>query len=74
MIYTTNAMQNYHLQLRKVTKTKGAFESFDALFKSLYLALERITDGWTGWLVGWRSTLDQRLIIFPKGVSNGLCY
>lgn len=68
MIYTINAMENFHRQLRKVTKTKGAFVSADALFKSLYLATERITEGWTGRPVGWRSILDQLLIMFPDRI------
>lgn len=68
MIYTTNAMENFHRQLRKVTKTKGAFVSADALFKSLYLATERITEGWIGKPVNWRGTLDQLLIMFPDRI------
>ena len=37
MIYTTNAVEAVHRQFRKVTKTKGAFPSDDALKKLLYL-------------------------------------
>ncbi len=38
MIYTTNAVEALHRQYRKVTKTKGAFPTDDALKKMLYLA------------------------------------
>ncbi len=38
MIYTTNAVEALHRQFRKVTKTKGAFPTDDALKKMLYLA------------------------------------
>lgn len=44
MIYTTNALENFNRQLRKVTKTKGAFVNDDALLKHLYLAAMQITE------------------------------
>ena len=48
MIYTTNILsadsggKSFHRQLRKVTKTKGAFNSDEALMKLLYLVQEGI--------------------------------
>jgi len=39
MIYTTNSIENFNQQLRKVTKTKSRYPSDDALLKSLYLAI-----------------------------------
>ena len=44
LIYTTNAIENFNRQLRKVTKTKIAFVSDDALMKMLYLTTMRIVD------------------------------
>jgi putative transposase len=38
LIYTTNFIEGYHRQLRKVTKTKTAYPSDEALVKILYLA------------------------------------
>ena len=38
LIYTTNTVEGYHRQLRKVTKTKTAYPSDDALRKIIYLA------------------------------------
>jgi transposase-like protein len=38
LIYTTNAIENFNRQLRKVTKSKSIFPTDDALFKMLYLA------------------------------------
>lgn len=46
MIYTTNVIEGFHRQIRKVTKTKGAFSSDRALYKLLYLAQQRITKEW----------------------------
>ena len=47
LIYTTNMVEGFHRQLRKVTKTKGAFTTDTALIKLLYLTIERITEKWT---------------------------
>ena len=37
VIYTTIFIEGFHRQLRKATKTKGAFTSDEALMKLLYL-------------------------------------
>ena len=42
LIYTTNTIEGYHRQIRKVTKTKGAFTSDMALLKLVYLATKNI--------------------------------
>ena len=47
LIYTTNSVEGYHRQLRKVIKTKGSFPSADAVRKLLYLAHMNITAKWT---------------------------
>src|SRR5699024_3662876 len=47
LIYTTNAIEGYHRQIRKVTKTKGAFTSDIALLKLVYLASQNIEKKWT---------------------------
>jgi putative transposase len=59
IIYTTNTVEGYHRQLRKVTKTKGAFTSDNALLKQLFLAIENITDKWTSPLQNWSQTFSQ---------------
>lgn len=47
LIYTTNAIENFNRQLRKVTKSKSVFPNDDALLKMLYLAQVDITKKWT---------------------------
>ena len=47
IIYTTNTVEGYHRQLRKVTKNKGVFTSDTALEKLVYLAFTRIRKKWT---------------------------
>ncbi len=44
LIYTTNTIEGFHRQIRKVTKTKGAFTNDMALLKLVYLASQRIAE------------------------------
>ncbi len=69
LIYTTNAIENFNRQLRKVTKTKSAFVSDDALMKILYLTTMSIVDKWTMPIREWGSILDNLLIFFGDRVK-----
>jgi transposase-like protein len=64
LIYTTNAVEGYHRQVRKVTKTKGAFTSDMALLKLVYLASKNIEKKWTSPLQNWGLTVQQLAIKF----------
>lgn len=66
LIYTTNMVEGYHRQIRKVTKTKGAFPSDTALMKLIYLATKRIISKWTSPLQNWALTVQQLKIIFGE--------
>ena len=68
LIYTTNAIENFNRQLRKVTKTKSAFASDDALLKILYLATMNITEKWTFPIRNWAAILDHLMIYFGDRV------
>ena len=54
LIYTTNTIEGFNRQLRKVTKSKSVFPTDDSLFKMLYLAMIDITKKWTGRRQDWR--------------------
>ncbi len=64
IIYTTNSVENYHRQLRKVTKTKAAFPTPEAARKLLYLATQRITRRWNAPIWEWAKILNQLAIRF----------
>lgn len=64
LIYTTNAIEGYHRQIRKVTKNKGVFTSDMALLKLIYLATVRISEKWTMSLQDWPAIASQLKIIF----------
>jgi len=63
LIYTTNAIEGFNRQLRKITKSKSVFPTDDSLLKILYLAMMDITKKWTGRRQDW-STIHAQLEIF----------
>jgi transposase-like protein len=64
LIYTTNTIEGFHRQIRKVTKTKAAFTSDMALLKLIYLATVNVQKKWTQPLQNWSLTVSQLSIIF----------
>ena len=62
LIYTTNTVEGYHRQIRKVTKNKGVFPSDTALEKLVYLAYRNIREKWTMPLANW-GLISQQLAI-----------
>ena len=64
IIYTTNTVEGYHRQVRKITKTKGVFPTDDSLYKLVYLAYHNIRKKWTMPLVNWGQTAQQLAIKF----------
>ena len=46
VIYTANAIENLHMQLRNILKTRGHFPSDEATSKLIYVALRNITNKW----------------------------
>ncbi len=64
IIYTTNTIEGFHRQVRKVTKNKGVFPNDDALLKLVYLAHRNISKKWTQPLQNWSLTASQLSIHF----------
>lgn len=72
LIYTTNMIESYHRQLRKVTKGKSIFPNDDALVKSLYMATQDVLRKWTGRIHNWGQVLLQLSVFFPDRVTSSL--
>lgn len=68
MMYTTNAIENLHRQLRKVTKTTTIFPHEEALMKLLWLAQHDITKRWTMPIPNWGTIIAQLAIIYPERI------
>ena len=66
LIYTTNTIEGFNRQLRKVTKNKSVFPTDDSLLKMLYLAMIDITKKWTGKRKEWGQIHSQLEIYFAE--------
>ena len=64
LIYTTNSVEGYHRQLRKVTKSKSVFPTPEAARKLLFLANRDILKKWTMPIQNWPLILNQLVIRF----------
>lgn len=72
LIYTTNAIEGFHRQVRKYTKNKGAFTSENALFKLIYSAIMQIKKKWNMPVKNWALTISQLDIYFKGRLHIGL--
>ena len=70
MIYTTNIVESYHRQLKKVTKAKSIFPNDQALTKMLYLATMDATRRWSARIRDWPLILSQLTVYFKERVSR----
>jgi transposase-like protein len=71
LIYTTNAIEGFNRQLRKVTKSKSVFPTDDSLLKMLYLAMIDITKKWTGRRQDWGLIHSQLMVFFGERAEGG---
>ena len=70
LIYTTNTIEGFNRQLRKVTKSKSVFPTADSLLKMLYLAMIDITKKWTGRRQDWSAIYAQMAIFFGDRIPE----
>jgi putative transposase len=64
VIYTTNSIESLNSQLRKVTNNKRSFPNDDAVFKTLFLAIDYITRKWTMPIQNWSYAMAYFLVKF----------
>jgi len=64
LIYTTNLIEGFNRQMRKVTKSKAVFPTDDSLMKMLYLAMMDVTKKWTQSRRDWGKIHSQLEIFF----------
>ena len=65
MLYTTNAIESLHMQLRKALKIRGHFPSDEAASKLIYLVLRNITRRWRQAPREWKAAMNQFAILYP---------
>ena len=64
ILYTTNALESVHAQLRKIIKTRGHFPNDEAALKLIWLALRNITIKWARGPQYWKPALNQFAILY----------
>ena len=70
LIYTTNTIEGFNRQLRKVSKAKSVFPTDDSLLKMLYLAMMEITGKWTGRRQDWNIIHAQLAVYFAERMPD----
>jgi putative transposase len=66
MVYTTNAIESLHMQVRKVIKTRGHFPSEEAASKLIYLVLRKISREWKAPAGVWKAASNQFAIVYGE--------
>jgi transposase-like protein len=70
LIYTTNIIESFNSQLRKVTKSKRVFSSDMALLKLLYLVHNNVQGAWKTQMLGWKQIFAQMQILFEERINE----
>lgn len=72
VIYTTNALESVHAQVRKIIKTRGHFPTDDAAIKLIWLALRNITADWRRPAHHWRQAMNQFAILYEDRFTKAI--
>lgn len=70
LVYTTNPIESINYRIKKVTKTKGAFNSDESLLKLLYLVIIDATQKWVLALDNWGQILQQLEVYFTRRIET----
>jgi transposase-like protein len=70
IMYTTNPIESYHRMIRKVTKTKGAFASENAILKQVYLAIINAQTKWNGQIFAWAVIRNDLNVYFSDRIKG----
>jgi len=70
VLYTTNALENVHRQLRKIIKTRGHFPNDEAATKLLWLALRNITLKWGTKAQAWNAAMNHFAILYGERFTS----
>jgi transposase-like protein len=70
LLYTTNAIESLHMQLRKILKSRGHFPTDEAATKLLYLALRNIMGKWQRGNHAWHAAMPHLSLLFAERFTN----
>ena len=69
IIYTTNTVEGFNRQIRKITKSKGVMPNDTALLKLVYLVTQNIMVKWTAPIQKWALVIQQLAIHFEGRID-----
>ena len=64
VVYTTNAIESLNMSLRKLTRNRRIFPTNESATKSLYLAIQSVSENWTKVMLHWKEALHSFQILF----------
>jgi len=70
IIYTTNTVEGFNRQIRKITKSKGGFSNDEALYKLVYLTYRDISKKWEKSISNWAEIISQLSIHFQERLKG----
>ena len=70
IIYTTNTVEGFNRQIRKITKTKVGFNNDDSLFKLVFLAYRDISTKWEKSISNWAEIISQFSLAFIDRIDS----
>ena len=72
MMYTTNTIEGFNRQIRKITKSKGVFPSEEGVVKLVWLVTKNITAMWKNPIAHWGLIIQQLALHFPQRLKMEL--
>ena len=70
IIYTTNTVEGFNRQVRKITKSKGGFSNDDALYKLAFLIYRDVSQKWEKSISNWAEIISQLSIHFQERLEG----
>jgi transposase-like protein len=70
LLYTTNAIESLHMQLRKIIKSRGHFPTDEAATKLLYLTLRNILGKWKRSNHAWHAAMPHLSLLFGSRFTD----
>jgi len=69
IVYTTNAIESLHSQMRKNIANRKVFPNDESVFKILFLNIRNFTNRWSK-RQGWDIVMNQLMMIFPDRITQ----
>jgi putative transposase len=72
LIYTTNPIESFNSQMKKVCRNKGSFPNEESVYKLLFLAVENLSKKWTMKIHNWGLIFAQLSVLFEERIKKYL--